>query len=94
VIGTAADTLYYQIIAGTNSMDTLTVLNIGTLAAPVISGALPSSLFASAHPWHSTGVEFPIAVDLHALSNCKFIGIRLSPDDSRAATVAVYVNLK
>ena len=93
-IGTAPDTTYFQIVAGATSYDTLTVLNIGTLATPVLSGAWPAALFAVAHPWHSTGVEFTLGIDLKTLSNAKFIGIRLSPDDSRAGTYATYCNLK
>lgn len=93
-IGTVPDTTYFQIIAANTSMDTLSVLNIGTIATPVLSGAWPASVFSTAHPWHSTGVEFPLGIDLRTISNAKFIGIRLSPDNSRAGTYYVVCNLK
>ena len=90
--GTPPDSLYYQIVAAQTMMDSLTVLNIGTLAAPVLTGVIVFPLDAS--PFHSTGIEIATGVDWSSLSNAKFTGIRLHPDNSRSWTGKVVCNLK
>ena len=90
--GTPPDSLYYQIVAAQTMMDSLTVLNIGTIAAPVLTGVIVFPLDAS--PFHSTGIEIATGVDWSSLSNAKFTGIRLHPDNSRSWTGKVVCNLK
>lgn len=90
--GTPPDSLYYQIVAAPTMMDSLTVLNIGTLAAPVLTGVIVYPLDAS--PFHSTGIEIATGVDWSSLSNAKFTGMRLHPDDSHSWTGKVVCNLK